>query len=99
MPKDPVPKTAPTAAGKKTREVANAAFHPTRREPAPNHQGKPNSRGELYPGFPKADPKYCEACEHLRRGLQHATKPHRSEDGLYALNFLDLGLLKLGLRV
>lgn len=50
-------------------------------EPAPNHKGRPNASGELYPGFPKQDPRYCDACEQLRRGFQNATNAHRPKAG------------------
>ena len=49
--------------------------------PAPNHRGKPNSQGVLYPGFAQSDPRYCDACEQLRRGFPSATKAHRPKDG------------------
>ena len=53
-------------------------------EPAPDHNGKPDAHGELYPGFRKTDPRYCEACEQLRRGWKSATKAHRPKAGLCA---------------
>ena len=46
-------------------------------ESAPDHRGKPNAQGELYPGFRQSDSRYCEACEQLRRGFKSATKAHR----------------------
>ena len=53
-------------------------------EPAPDHRRKPDADGELYPGFSKTDPRYCEACEQLRRGWKSATKAHRPKVGLCA---------------
>ena len=48
---------------------------------APNHRGSPNAEGILYPGFVVDDPRYCEACEQLRRGFPNATRAHRPKDG------------------
>ena len=48
--------------------------------PAPDHQGWPNSEGVYYPGFVQDDPRYCEACEQLRRGFRSATRAHRPKD-------------------
>ena len=48
---------------------------------APNHKGKPNLAGSLYPGFAKSDPKFCGACEQLRRGFVNATRAHRPVGG------------------
>lgn len=45
-------------------------------EPAPNHRGKPDADGVLYPGFPKGDPRRCDACEVLRRGFSRTGKKH-----------------------
>ena len=53
-------------------------------EPAPDHKGKPDAHGELYPDFSKTDPRYCEACEQLRRGWKSATKAHRPKVGTCA---------------
>ena len=43
---------------------------------APLHKGKPNAEGVLYPGFPKGDPRRCDACEQLRRGFSRSSKAH-----------------------
>ena len=48
---------------------------------APNHNGKPNEKGELYPGLAKGDPKFCAACDQLRRGFTNATRAHRPAGG------------------
>ena len=53
-------------------------------ESAPDHRGKPNAQGELYPGFRQSDSRYCEACEQLRRGFKSATKAHRPKAGVCA---------------
>ena len=50
-------------------------------EAAPNHYGKPNRNGDLYPGFAKGEPKFCPACDQLRRGFKNATRAHKPTDG------------------
>ena len=45
-------------------------------DPAPNHRGRPNAEGVLYPGFPKEHPLFCDACEVLRRCFNRTGKAH-----------------------
>ena len=46
---------------------------------APLHNGRPNAEGVRYPGFPKGDPRRCEACEQLRRGFASSSKKHNPQ--------------------
>ncbi|CAE7806261.1 TY4B-H [Symbiodinium sp. CCMP2592] len=45
-------------------------------DPAPNHRGKPDAGGVLYPGFPVGHPQRCDTCEVLRRGFSRTGKKH-----------------------
>ena len=99
LPAPPHPKAKATPAVKKTAEKSGKEgedgkprgrgvreyrpFIPPG-EPAPNHRGKPDIHGQLYPGFVETDPRYCSACEQLRRGFKSATKPHRPKVGVCA---------------
>ena len=99
LPAPPRPKAKATPAVKKTAEKSGKEgedgkpkgrgvreyrpFIPPG-EPAPNHRGKQDIHGQLCPGFVETDPRYCSACEQLRRGFNSATKPHRPKVGVCA---------------
>ena len=67
----------PKAASKKPARRSKEAFpFIPPGDPAPNHRGRPNAEGVLYPGFPKDHPLFCDACEVLRRGFNRTGKAH-----------------------
>ena len=71
-------KVVPGSASKKpTRRSKDTFPFIAPGEYAPNHRGRPNAEGVLYPGFDKKHPQYCDACEVLRRGFTRTGKPHR----------------------